>query len=343
MTRFLHRNYLLASALVLSCVSSTSVFASTTQEEAEGLNAGFAATRSTVEALSGVIGSAILGGGAMFRIRLGEADPASFPPGEVPRGMAASEPSPWSLWATPVYTRVDNKIEPLLSDGYVRLFLAGIEYNRDDQWIAGLSVTGDWADITAIERQPPAADVRSAVTGKGYTVGPYFVYVLTPAWMLDISSGIGTNKLTSRSDGGTESRLKDDRMFVSAGATYMNPINSRLMLTGKISLSYSRDDIGPFVNSAGVSNPASLTELNQARLGGQLSYQMGNMSPFIGAYLIANDFSVRTTAALKPQEYSTTGQGVVGLNASSGPFYGAIAYQVERGRSQFRAYVGLRY
>jgi hypothetical protein len=235
----------------------------------------------------------------------------------------------------------------LLSDGSVKLLLAGVEYNRDDEWIVGLSVTRDWADITATEQQPPAADVRSAVTGKGYTVGPYMVYMLSPAWMLDVSSGFGRNDLESITDTRSVSRPRDDRSFVSAGLTYMHAVSSRVMFTGKASLSHSRDDIAPFsivaANGTTTTSQGSLTKLNQGRVGGQLSYQMGSLTPFAGAYLIGNDFSVRSTSTLKPKEYSSTVQGVLGVNASSGPVYGAIAYQAERGRDQFRIYAGIRY
>jgi len=334
---------LTALTFISCCALAPGAYGSTTQKETEGLTAGVAATRSTVEALSGVISSAVLGSGVMFRVRIAEGKEHTFPSAELPRGIAASAPSPWSLWATPVLTRVDNQIAPLLSKGSVRLFLSGIEYNQDDRWIAGLSVTGDWADISAVERLPPAADARSTVKGNGYTVGPYLVYPLSPEWTIDFSSGIGSNKLTSRSDSGSVSRMRDDRFFVSVGATLLKQINTKLTFTGKLGISHSRDDIGPFVSSTGVSSPASLTELNQVRLGGQFSRQMGSFSPFFGAYLIANDFSVRTTASVRPQEYSSTAQAVAGLNTSYGPFFGSIAYQVERGRSQYRVYAGLRY
>ena len=315
--------------------------------ENEPLAASAAATRSTAEALSGVISSAILGGGVVFRIRLGEAETGEPPKHGPLRGLAASEPSPWSLWATPVYTRVDNNIAPLLSDGSVKLLLAGLEYNQDDELIMGVSITGDWADITSTERQPGRADARSSITGKGYTVGPYMVYMLSPAWMLDVSSGFGRNDLESVTDTRSVSRPRDDRSFVSAGLTYMHAVSRRVMFTGKASLSHSRDDIAPFsivaANGTVSTSQGSLTKLNQGRVGGQLSYQMGSLTPFAGAYLIGNDFSVRSTSTLKPKEYSSTVQGVLGINASSGPVYGAIAYQAERGRDQFRIYAGIRY
>jgi hypothetical protein len=338
-----------AFTVLLGLVVCLSTATAATTDDEKPLAASSAATRSTAEALSGVISSAILGSGVVFRIRLGEAESVDpyMPQGQLLRGLAASEPSPWSLWATPVYTRLDNNIAPLLSDGSVKLLLAGVEYNQDDELIVGLSITRDWADITSTERQPGRADARSSITGTGYTVGPYMVYMLSPAWMLDVSSGFGRNDLESVSDTRAVSQPKDDRSFVSLGFTYMNAVSSRVMFTGKASLSHSRDDIAPFrivaANGSVSTSQGSLTKLTQGRLGGQLSYEMGSLTPFAGAYVIGNDFSVRSTSALKPKEYSSTVQGVVGVNASSGPIYGAIAYQAERGRDQFRLYAGIRY
>lgn len=335
-----------STTLAAVVMASTSI-ASAEDQEGEPIAASAAATRSTADAVSGVISSAVMGSAMVFRIRLGHTPMPELPRGEMLRGLAASEPSPWSLWATPVYTQVDNKIAPLLSDGSVKLLLAGLEYNQDDEMIMGISITRDWADITSTERVAGRADARSTITGKGYTLGPYVVYLLSPSWMVDVSSGVGRNDLKSVSDTRSVSEPRDDRSFVSLGATYMNPVSARVMFTGKASVSHSRDDIAPFsiVSSSGsvTNSRGSFTKLTQARLGGQLSYQRGSLTPFAGAYLIANDFSVRSVSNVKPREYSSTVQGVVGVNASSGPLYGAIAYQVERGRDQFRIYAGVRY
>jgi hypothetical protein len=334
--------------LSLITIVGSSAWAQESKEESKPLAASAAVTRSTAEALSGVISSAIMGSGVVFRIRLGEADTPTQQAGQLLRGLAASEPSPWSLWATPVYTRVDNNIAPLLSDGSVKLLLAGLEYNQDDEMIMGISITRDWADITSTELGAGNSVVaRSGITGTGYTIGPYVVYVLNPAWMLDISSGFGRNDLKSVTNTRAVSQPQDDRSFVSLGATYMKSLTSRAMFTGKLSLSHSRDDIAPFTiteaNGAVSTSRGSYIELTQLRGGGQISYQMGSFTPFAGAYLIGNDFSVRSVTTLKPKEYSSTVQGVVGVNASSGPVYGAIAYQAERGRDQFRIYAGIRY
>jgi hypothetical protein len=229
----------------------------------------------------------------------------------------------------------------------VKLVLAGIEFNRDDRYIFGVSVTGDKAAITSIERPQTGIESRSQVNGTGYTVGPYFVAILTPSWMFDLSSGVGENRLETISASGARSEPKDDRSFIAAGLTYLRPMTSRIMFTGKFGLSYSEDDISPFSVRASdgsiSSNAGSFTKLSQARLGGQFSYQAGTFTPFVGVYLVANDFSVTTSSAIKPQEYATTAQGVIGLNFSQGPLYGAVAYQAERDRGQVRVYAGIRY
>jgi hypothetical protein len=229
----------------------------------------------------------------------------------------------------------------------VKLLLAGIEYNRNDRFIVGLSVTGDKVAITSIERPQVGVESRSQVAGKGYTLGPYFVAILSPSWMFDLSSGVGENRLESVASSGARSEPKDERSFIAAGLTHMRPLTSSVIFTGKFGLSYSEDEISPFSvrasNGVLSSNAGSFTKLTQSRLGGQFSYQAGALTPFVGVYVVANDFVVTTSSALKPKEYKTTAQGVLGLNFSQGPVYGAVVYQAERDRGQVRVYAGIRY
>jgi len=343
--RRLQLSHALAAGLVVASVSPVAPLraqAMDRAQQAKPVAASTAATRTTMEALSGAITGSFLGGLNMFRIQLGDSGWG------FERHMSASTAdSPWSLWATPVYSSVNNRIEPLLSEGSVTLLLAGLEYSIDDATIAGISFTRDWARVTSIERVRPNPDRRSAVRGLGYTVAPYFARQISPEWLIDVSVGKGVNELTSTQADSSVARPKDDRSFASIGVTYLKPFAKRAIFTGKITASVTRDAIDDFnsVLPSGASTPVdgSDARLRQLRAGGQVSYQMGNFAPFVGAYGLANDFSVATDAPVKPREYAQVAQFVAGVNASSGPFYGALALQRERDRNQARIYVGFRY
>jgi len=324
------------------CSPSIAQTADKQAQQAKPLSASTAATRTTLEALSGAVTGSFLGNFMGFRTQLGLNDSTPY------RGMAASnDDSAWSLWATPVYSSVNNRIEPLLSEGSVSLVLAGLEYAYDEFTIMGVSLTRDWARVTSIERVPPAADRRSAIRGLGFTVAPYFAHQLSPEWLLDLSVGKGVNDLTSTQSDASVARPKDERSFASMGLTYIKPFAKAALFTGKATASLTRDAIDDFVSTlpSGASTPVdgSDARLRQLRLGGQVSYQMGSFSPFVGSYAIANNFTVVTDAPIKPREYARVVQWVAGVNASSGPIYGALAFQRERDRNQARIYVGFRY
>ena len=311
-------------------------------QQAKPLSASTAATRTTMEALSGAISGSFLGGLNMFRMQLGQHE------GLPERGMAASaSESAWSIWATPVHSTVNNRIEPLLSEGSVSLMLAGLEYAYDEFTVMGVSLTRDWARVTSIERVPPAADRRSSVRGLGYTVAPYLAHQLGPDWLIDFSIGKGMNELKSTQTDLSIARPRDERSFASLGATYLKPIAKGTLFTGKLSVSFTRDAIDDFVSTlpSGASTPVdgSDARLRQFKIGGQLSQQMGHFSPFVGAYGMANDFTVTTDAPIKPREYGRVVQWVAGVNASTGPIYGALAFQRERDRNQTRVYLGFRF
>lgn len=311
-------------------------------QQAKPLGAGTVATRNTVEAISGAISGAFLGGLNVFRFQIGENN-------ELPeRGMSASaSESAWSIWGTPVYSTVNNRIEPLLNEGSVSLLLVGLEYAYDEFTVFGLSVTRDWARLTSLERLPPAVDRQSSVRGLGYTFAPYFAHQLGPDWLIDFSVGKGVNELESRQADLSLAKPKDKRSFVSLGATYLKPLTNGNMFTGRITVSRTKDSIDDFVSTlpSGSANavPGSEATLSQLKIGGQLSKQMGRVSPFVGVYGITNDFTVTTNAPVKPREYSEVLQWVAGINASSGPIYGALAFLRERDRNQARIYVGVRY
>ena len=337
------RRHALLAAIWLALFASPSLAQSNDgAQQAKPLSAGTAATRTTMEALSGAISGSFLGGLNMFRMQLGQYE------GMPERGMSASaSESAWSIWATPVYSTVNNRIEPLLSEGSVSLMLAGLEYAYDEFTIMGVSLTRDWARVTSIERVPPAADRRSAVRGMGYTVAPYVAHQVGPDWLIDFSIGKGVNDLKSTQIDLSVAKPRDERSFASLGATYLKPFAKGALFTGKITASLTRDAIDDFVSvlPSGASTPVdgSDARLRQLKIGGQLSQQMGSFSPFLGAYGMANDFSVTTNAPIKPREYDRVVQWVAGVNASSGPIYGALAFQRERDRNQTRVYLGFRF
>lgn len=323
---------------------ATSAYAEGAERTQNGkpITAGITATRTTMEALSGAIGGGFSGGLNMFRMQLSKFD-------EMPeRGMSASAAdSSWNVWSTPVFSTVNNQIEPLLTEGSVSLILAGIEYTFDEFTVLGVSFTRDWARVNTIERAPFLPDRRSVVRGLGFTFAPYLAHQLSPDWLIDFSIGKGESELKSTQTDLSIAYPKDVRSFASVGATYLKPLARGAMFTGKLNASFARDAIDDFVSvlpsGAATTVDGSNSILRQYKIGGQVSQQLGNFTPFFGAYGIVNGFTVTTDAQIKPREHSRVVQTVAGINASSGPIYAALILQRERDRNQARIYIGVRY
>ncbi len=300
------------------------------------------ATRVTASELSQAISGHLMGLGGSFRIRLGQSSPipqtgwllASNAATPLPR----EETFDWSavsLWATPVISGVENRIKPLTSEGTVKVLILGAEYAFSDQArVAGLAISKDWLDIDTTYNQ-------GKVTGTGLTFSPYLAWQLNTEWTLDASLGVGSSSTTAKTPS-LRSEPDLDRRFLSLGLTHARALGKWYLLS-KASLTGSEDEVKAFVSSNGQTSAASTTRLNQLKLGVYAIYNRPTVSPFVAVYHLANDFSVSGASGVKPVEYSNTQQLQLGLNASSGPLYGALAYQAERGRSQWRLYGGIRY
>lgn len=306
----------------------------------QGAAAATAASQATQGAVTSAVANAASGIG-LFRIRLGAVEEG----GQTGLAASADAASPWSLWATPVVVNVDNDVEPLTSRGDVAVLMAGLEHSRDDALITGVVFSYSWSDLDT-------ANTDRRTTGNAqvdaYNISPYLAWQITPEWLLDASLGYGNGKVDSQTnDGGlvTISRPDSNSRFATLGLSHNRTIGTSLLLTPKTSLSYSVDRIGATTNSAGALELASETKLATATVGVQLMKYDLPLKPFIGVYQIFRDasFSSDDPAVTEPRFYQSTQQLQLGVNGSLGLLYGAMAAQMERGQTQFRAYVGIRY
>ncbi len=249
-------------------------------------------------------------------------------------GRAASdEESNVSIWFTPVYSRFENSIEPLTSKGSVSLGLMGIEYNYEDEIIAGVTIALDKTRAQTIYND-------GNLLGNGYTLAPYFVYQIDASRALDISFGAGRTQYESLVNGATSSPQTRRQLF-SAGFTQAK-ISGKWMTLVKVGIAEMKDDVPVFVQGDNTNSDPSGTRMVQGKVGGQLSYRAGKFSPFVAGYMFSNNFTTYGTGT-QPKEYTSTPQIQLGVNASSGPVFGAAVFQAERDRKQLRVYGGIRY
>lgn len=285
----------------------------------------------TVSALSNSYLSSMMGGLGVFRWRLGDAAPA------VPGGglAAAAEDSPWSLWATPVRSTFSNNILPITSQGAVTLAIGGIEYRDDGPWMGGMTISIDQLSANT-QTLSASAQTTAELSGRGFTLAPYLVYQMTPTRAIDMSLGAGRSSLeyvtTSKA-----TKPVDHRRLASVGVTDIHDWGKMFIML-KASHSITTDKIAA---STGAEDD-TMTRLNQTRIGAQLLHPGETFSPFIAHYRLFNRLH-SSGGDTQPVEYSSIGQWQLGLNMSSGGFFGALVAQRERDRHQLRVYAGYRY
>jgi len=327
------------AVLVAFLAAQAAAASAQTNREYQAQAGGRPATQATQSAIVSAVSS--FGGAGMFRIRLGDSGDGDSPNrpalGLNQRGAAASgdSDSPWTLWATPVFNNVSNRISPVTSKGSVNLLLLGLEHNQDDELIRGVIVAFDQADITT----PYNSGI---VKGNGYTVSPYLAMPFAQSWILDASLGFGRNELKTNVSG-TTATPSSERSLAAIGITHNHMTKTKWLISSKAGYSYARDEIASYTDSSAASTAASSSTLGQIRIGVNSSYTGSKFKPFIGVYQHFNDFTVTGGSTTKPREYSTTPQLQLGLSPSSGPWYASLISVIERDRSAIRFYVGYRY
>lgn len=286
----------------------------------------------TVHALSNSYLSSMMGSMGVFRWRLGDASPAAPGGGGL---AAAAEDSPWSLWATPVRSTFSNNILPITSQGAVTLAIGGIEYRDDGPWMGGITLSMDQLNANT-QTLSASALTTAELSGNGYTLAPYLVYQMTPTRAFDMSIGAGRSTLDYVT-ASKSTKPVDHRRLASVGVTDIHDWGKMFIML-KASHSVTVDKIAA---STGAEDD-TMTRLNQTRVGAQLLYPGETFSPFIAHYRLFNRLH-SSGGDTQPVEYNSTGQWQLGLNMSSGGFFGALVAQRERDRHQLRVYAGYRY
>jgi hypothetical protein len=251
-------------------------------------------------------------------------------------GIAGSvDLSDWSIWGTPVYSQFSNNIQPYTSNGSVKIALLGIEHNYEDTYISGVSFAFDSTN---------ADTYNGTFNSHGVTVSPYLVYVINDSLTADISMGFGIASMSSTSNGTNVPNYGstfDHRYFLATGLTKRSELGNKFSLTSKAIFNYFKDGIDSYMDSTGTSNAPVSTNLSQLKIGGQVAYETKQVTPFFALYGLANSFNASTTQTT--QEYSASYQALFGVNFSKEPFFGTVAYQLERDRNQLRIYGGIRF
>jgi len=183
-----------------------------------------------------------------------------------------------SLWLGTTATDFENDFSRTRFDGTSNLLVAGFDYTRNEKYIFGISVSLEDTKLNT-DFNLGKQDIG------GYSINPYFAYLISDSWSLDVGLGIGNfdtdqTRATGVIDPGppaaivadiVDSSFSTDRNFVATNLTYAVP-RGNWYLTGWIGWLKATQDQEGFTESDGTSIGSADLDFERWSLGGEAAY-----------------------------------------------------------------------
>ena len=193
-----------------------------------------------------------------------------------------------SLWLSSSYTRLENDFSRTRYDGQLNALLVGFDVTRSDRYVFGISASIESSDIdTDFNLGNQEID--------GYSINPYFAYLISDAWSVDLSLGIGSFDteqfrtigevnpappplvIASRVD----SDFSTDRDFLSTNLTWSAP-RGRWYLTGWLGYLAATSDQEGYTESDATEVEGQELDFERWSVGGEAAWGRGNAETYIG-------------------------------------------------------------
>jgi len=209
---------------------------------------------------------------------------------EIARGFGA--------WASYSRSEFENDFISLAFEGNRNTILAGIDFSPEQTMVAGIALGYEFSDIdTKINRGNLETD--------GYSLIPYFGYLITDTFSVDGSFGYSHVKTDQfRTDPGTgaiiTSSPESDRLF---GMVNLNGIwfRNNWVFGTNIGLLWADNYQEDFIESNGTTVDEQDTKLRQWRIGGNVAYTYNHFEPFLSLNFSRDFKMTEITVASGPQ------------------------------------------
>ena len=247
---------------------------------------------------------------------------------------AASGGNRWNLWTAASYNRTGSSFQPLQTSSNISVLTAGLDYRVNDNFLVGAALAGD-RSRTNLNFVAGGGNLA----GDGLTVAPYLAYVFNRAWAVDASVGYGRSTYDV-SGGGVTGSFRGTRTFGNVGLNYrQDVVGSRWQVTGRGALMSISSRSGSFTSSNNVFSDSTTSNLSQLRLGGQVAYAAGQVTPYLGLTYV---YDIRRPDSVTFGGQTSSGDRdswvpAIGLRFSTGgSVYGGLQLSTERGRSEVK-------
>jgi uncharacterized protein YhjY with autotransporter beta-barrel domain len=181
------------------------------------------------------------------------------------------------VWVTGGWTGLEDDLVSTAYDGDVFNMMFGGDYQFNDRFLAGVALGYESADIDTTFN-------TGNVSSNGWTIAPYAGYVLNRYFTMDVSAGYSfvdydlrrTNALGTTVTGGFES----NRWFVAGAVNGYYSVN-KILLTGRLGYSYTRESQDGFTESDTTINGERDVTVGSIRIGGTVGYDLGKVQPYL--------------------------------------------------------------
>lgn len=191
-----------------------------------------------------------------------------------------------SLWISTTANSLENDFSRTAFYGASHSLLAGFDLTRADRYVLGLAFGHEASNYTTTFN---AGNEKT----RGFSVNPYFAYLLSDAWSVDLLLGygeydtrqsrtIGTGLLTSLA---VNSEFASTRSFGATNLTYLAALGD-WKLTGALGYTATRREQDAYAESLpvplGSAVAASKQTVKQATLLGEAAYGRGASETYFG-------------------------------------------------------------
>jgi len=200
-------------------------------------------------------------------------------------GTAVASAGTESLWISTTATSLENDFERTAFYGATHNLLAGFDLTRADRYVLGVAFGHEASNFTT------TFNTGNEKT-RGYSVNPYFAYLLSDAWSIDLLLGYGeldtrqtrtfaTGLLTTLA---LNSEFASTRGFASTNLTYLTALGD-WKLSGALGYTATRREQDAYTENnppIGLTVSASKQTVKQVSLLGEAAYGRGASEAYFG-------------------------------------------------------------
>lgn len=191
-----------------------------------------------------------------------------------------------SVWVSAATNSMENDFSRTAFYGATHNLLAGFDFTRSDRYVLGIALGHEASNFTT------TFNLGNEKT-RGFNVNPYFAYLLSNTWSVDLILGYGDFDTRQSRTSATivaltpvafpvDSEFSSKRGFVSTNLTNVSAWGN-WRLTSSLGLLATRREQDAYVESNGAAVAESKQSVEQWNLLGEAAYGRGASEAFLGA------------------------------------------------------------